>query len=138
MRINTLYQLLSLVNSHSPLLEAAHTFLTTPDLVNYWLTGEKASEYTIASTTQMLDAQTRCWAVDLLMELGIPTQIFPVIVQPGSRLGAFKGIPVIAPACHDTGSAVAATPTETAAFGYISSGTWSLVGIETKQPYLGS
>lgn len=137
MRINTLYQLLSLVDSDSPLLQAAHTFLTTPDLLNYWLTGEKANEYTIASTTQMLDAQTRCWAVDLLMELGIPTQIFPVVVFPGTRLGAFEGIPVIAPACHDTGSAVAATPTKTVAFGYISSGTWSLVGIETKQPYLG-
>jgi len=137
MRINTLYQLMSLVESGSPLLEAARTFLTIPDLLNYSLTGEKTCEYSIASTTQMLDAQTRSWAGDLLRKLGIPTGIFPDIVQPGTRLGNYEGIPVIAPACHDTGSAVAAVPTETAAYGYISSGTWSLVGMEAKQPFLG-
>ncbi len=137
MRINTLYQLVNLVESGSPQLEAARTFLTAPDLLNYWLTGEKVNEYTIASTTQMLDAQTRNWATDLLTTLDIPTHIFPDIVQPGTKVGAFGGIPVIAPACHDTGSAVAATPTETADYGYISSGTWSLVGLETKQPFLG-
>ena len=137
MRINTLYQLVSLVESASTQLEAVHTFLTSPDLLNYWLTGEKACEYSIASTTQMLDAQTGDWANDLLANLGIPTHIFPEIVQPGTKLGSYDGIPVIAPACHDTGSAVAATPTETAAYGYISSGTWSLVGVETKRPYLG-
>jgi rhamnulokinase len=137
MRINTLYQLMSLVESSSPLLEAAHTFLATPDLLNYWLTGEKACEYTIATTTQMLDAQTRCWATDLLTKLGLPSHIFPDIVQPGTRLGNFEGIPVIAPACHDTGSAVAATPTDTAAYGFVSSGTWSPVGVETNRPYLG-
>jgi sugar (pentulose or hexulose) kinase len=137
MRINTLYQLLSLVESGSAQLEAAHTFLTAPDLLNYWLTGEKVSEYTIASTTQMLDAQSREWATGLLESLGIPSHILPEIVPPGARVGAYDGIPVIAPACHDTGSAVAATPTETADFGYISSGTWSLVGLETGEPYLG-
>jgi rhamnulokinase len=138
MRINTLYQLLSLVESGSAQLEAARTFLTAPDLLNYWLTGEKVNEYTIASTTQMLDARTGKWATDLLTTVGIPTHIFPQVVEPGTRLGAYDGIPVIAPACHDTGSAVAATPAETAGFGYISSGTWSLVGLETKQPYLGA
>jgi rhamnulokinase len=137
MRINTLYQLLSLVESGSAQLEAAQTFLTAPDLLNYWLTGEKANEYTIASTTQMLDAQSKGWAKALLAKLGIPTHIFPKVVEPGTKLGAFDGIPVIAPACHDTGSAVAATPAETVDFGYISSGTWSLVGLETNQPYLG-
>ncbi|MGD8585259.1 MAG: rhamnulokinase family protein [Chloroflexota bacterium] len=137
MRINTLYQLLSLVESGSAQLEAADTFLTAPDLLNYWLTGEKVSEYTIASTTQMLDARSKDWAGPLLSALGIPTRILPEVVQPGTRLGAFDGVPVIAPACHDTGSAVAATPAETSDFGYISSGTWSLVGLETKKPYLG-
>ncbi len=138
MRINTLYQLLSLVESRAAQLEAADTFLTTPDLLNYWLTGEKASEYTIASTTQMLDARTRYWANDLLEPLDIPSRILPEIVQPGTVLGEYQGIPVIAPACHDTGSAVAATPADTADYGYISSGTWSLVGLETDEPYLGA
>jgi rhamnulokinase len=86
----------------------------------------------------MLDAQTSSWAKDLQMTLGIPSHIFPDIVQPGTRLGKYEGIPVVAPACHDTGSAVAAAPTETAEYGYISSGTWSLVGLETNRPYLGA
>ncbi len=138
MRINTLYQLMSLVETDSSQLQTAQTFLTSPDLLNYWLTGEQVCEYSIASTTQMLDAQTSSWANDLLMALNIPSHIFPEIVQPGTRLGKYEEIPVIAPACHDTGSAVAATPTETAEYGYISSGTWSLVGLETNRPYLGA
>jgi rhamnulokinase len=137
MRINTLYQLLSLVESGSAQLEAARTFLTAPDLLNYWLTGEKVSEYSNASTTQMLDAREKRWARDLLATLGIPVGILPQIVEPGTRLGEYQGIAVIAPACHDTGSAVAATPAESTDFGYISSGTWSLVGLETTRPYLG-
>jgi rhamnulokinase len=137
MRINTLFQLASLVQSHSSQLEVARTFLTAPDLLNYWLTGAKVSEYTIASTTQMIGAQSRQWATDLLAQIGISEHIFPEIVQPGTRLGAYQGIPVIAPACHDTGSAVAAMPTELAGAAYISSGTWSLVGLETDKPYLG-
>lgn len=137
MRINTLYQMMSLVDRNAAQLEMARTFLMAPDLLNYWLTGQKANEYTISTTSQMLDAQTRCWATDMLGSLGIPTDIFPEIIQPGTRLGEYQGIPVFASACHDTASAVAATPTETSEYGYISSGTWSLVGIESKQPYLG-
>ncbi len=137
MRINTLYQMMSLVDRNAAQLEMARTFLMAPDLLNYWLTGERANEYTISTTSQMLDAQTRCWATDMLGSLGIPTAIFPEIIQPGTRLGEYRGIPVFASACHDTASAVAATPTETSEYGYISSGTWSLVGIESKQPYLG-
>lgn len=138
MRINTLYQMMSLVESGSPLIEAAATFLMSPDLLNYWLTGEKLCEYSIASTTQMLDATTGSWAGDLLAVLGIPLNIFPDIVPPGTKIGTYEGIQVITPACHDTGSAVAAIPTETATFGYISSGTWSLVGLETSRPHLGA
>ena len=99
MRINTLYQLMSLIESNSPQLNAAHTFLTAPDLFNYWLSGEKGCEYTIATTTQLLDAQTRSWANDLLSALDIPNDLFPEIVPPGTRLGSYDGIPVIAPAC---------------------------------------
>ncbi len=138
MRINTLYQMMSLVESGSPLLEIAGTFLTCPDLINYWLTGEKASEFTIATTTQMVDPTTGKWASGMLQELGIPTGILPEIIQPGSYLGSYEGIPVTAPACHDTGSAVAAVPAGTGErYAYISSGTWSLVGLEINAPLLG-
>lgn len=128
MRINTLYQLLSMVES--PQLEIAQTFLTAPDLLNYWMTGAKVCEFTNATTTQMLNAKTGEWAIEMLEKLGIPTHILPELVQPGTQLGTYDGIPVIAPACHDTGSAVAGTPAQSDEYAYISSGTWSLVGME--------
>ena len=135
-QINTLYQLMSMAESDSPQLKAAHTFLTMPDLFNYWLTGLKVNEFSIASTTQMLDASTRNWAFGMLEELGIPSQIFSELVQPGTRLGEFHGIQVMAPACHDTGSAVAAVPCQGKNFGYISSGTWSLAGLEVEAAFI--
>ncbi|MFW5772985.1 MAG: rhamnulokinase [Phototrophicaceae bacterium] len=133
MQINTLYQLMSLVESKSPLLDAAHTLLTMPDLFHYWLTGERVGEFTIGSTTQMLNPRTRTWAVDMLARAGIPTHILPPLVMPGTRLGVYDGIPVIAPGAHDTASAVAAVPAQTAQYAYISSGTWSLIGLEVPQ-----
>ncbi len=136
MPINTLYQLLSLVESQSPQLEIADTFLTAPDLLNYWLTGAKVCEFSNATTTQLFNPTTGTWATDLMDKLSIPSHIFPDIVPPGTKLGSYDGIPVIAPACHDTGSAVAAVPTSTANFAYISSGTWSLVGLEGDKPIL--
>jgi rhamnulokinase len=136
MPINTLYQMMSLVVSGSPLLNAAHTFLTIPDLLNYWLTGLKVCEFTNATTTQMFNPRTGDWALSMLETLGIPTRILPDIVQPGTQLGRYEGIPVIAPATHDTGSAVAAVPTTGKNFAYISSGTWSLVGLETPEAIL--
>ncbi len=136
MPINTLYQLLSLVDSKSPQLQIAGTFLTIPDLLNFWLTGAKACEFSNATTTQLFNPGNGRWATDLMARLDIPFTIFPEIVPPGTRLGAYEGIPVIAPACHDTGSAVAAVPTQTADYAYISSGTWSLVGLEVDKPIL--
>lgn len=135
-RINTLYQLLSMVESGSPWLEAADTFLTIPDLFHYFLCGTAVSEFSIATTTQMLNPHTREWTNDLLSSLGIPTHIFPKIVLPGTRLGHYQNIPVITPASHDTGSAVAAIPASTPNYAYICSGTWSLVGIEIDQPII--
>jgi sugar (pentulose or hexulose) kinase len=134
--INTLYQLLSLVRARSPQLSIAATFLTIPDLLNYWLTGVKVCEFSNATTTQMINAKTGLWATDLLDRLAIPGHLFPEIVLPGTHLGEFEGIPVIAPACHDTGSAVAAVPATTTDYAYISSGTWSLVGLEIDRPIL--
>jgi rhamnulokinase len=136
MPINTLYQLLSLVESQSPQLSIAATFLTAPDLLNYWLTGARVCEFSNATTTQLYNPKTGAWATELMDRLGIPSRIFPEIVAPGTRLGEYMGTTVIAPACHDTGSAVAAVPTTTDDFAYISSGTWSLVGLEIDEPIL--
>lgn len=132
--LNTLYQMMSLVESDSPQLKTADSFLMAPDLLNYWLTGAKVCEFSDVTTTQMFNPTTGGWATDLMDRLGIPSHIFPEIVQPGTHLGTYQGIPVIAPACHDTGSAVASIPTQTEDFAYISSGTWSLVGLEVDEP----
>ncbi|MCB9452329.1 MAG: rhamnulokinase [Anaerolineaceae bacterium] len=146
MPINSLYQLLALVRSQSPALHSARTFLTMPDLFNYWLTGRKVSEFTIATTTQCYDPRRGGWATHLMEQLGIPTEIFPEIVPPGTVLGDLQpalaaeigipAFPVITPACHDTGSAVAAVPAKTENFAWISSGTWSIMGALTPAPVI--
>jgi rhamnulokinase len=146
MQLNSLYQLLSMVVDRSPALNIAETFLTMPDLFNYWLTGRKVCEFSIATTTQCYDPRKGGWAIPLLERLGIPTHIFPEIVPPGTVLGQLlpavaqevgvSGLPVIAPACHDTGCAVAAVPADGADFAYISSGTWSLMGAELSEPII--
>jgi rhamnulokinase len=145
LQLNSLYQLLALVLEESPVLSLAETFLTTPDLFNYWLTGQIASEFTIASTTQCLDAQQRTWSKPLLNAMGIPPHIFPDVVMPGTVLGpvrpdlldhAVEGLAVIASACHDTGSAVVAVPATGTHTAWISSGTWSIVGANTPEPVI--
>ncbi len=134
--LNTLYQLLSLVKADDPQLKMAHLFLTAPDLINYWLSGARVCEFSNATTTQLFNPSTGTWATDLMDRFGIPSHIFPEIVQPGTHLGAYEGIPVFTPACHDTGSAVAAVPASSENYAYISSGTWSLVGLEVTDPVL--
>jgi rhamnulokinase len=139
--INTLYQLLPMRGS--PLLEAAQTMLLIPDLMNYWLTGEKACEYTNATTTQLLDLEEGGWARNILEGMDLPSRILAPIVQPATELGSLlpevaeevgAGPPVFAVASHDTASAVVAVPAEGEDFAYISSGTWSLVGVELPGP----
>ncbi|MGD0499016.1 MAG: rhamnulokinase family protein [Bryobacteraceae bacterium] len=142
MAINTLFQLYAASQRTPRLLAAAESLVTIPDLLNYWLTGVVACEYTIASTTQFLDRRTRSWAADLLRDLGIPTHFLQPIRQPGAALGGLrpelaepdvlKRAVVIAPACHDTGSAVAAVKTG-GATAFLSSGTWSLLGTEVRE-----
>jgi rhamnulokinase len=147
MQLNSLYQLLAMVVNDSPVLGIADTFLTMPDLFNYWFTGRKVCEFSNATTTQCYDPRTGDWAWPLLERLGIPSHIFPEIVPTATVLGELlpavveevnapelAGLPVIAPACHDTGSAVAAVPAAGADFVYISSGTWSLMGAELQEP----
>jgi rhamnulokinase len=141
LQINSLYQLLSMVVRRSPQIETAHTFLTIPDLFNYWLTGQGVCEFSNATTTQCYNPRQGGWAREMLQRLGIPTGIFPPIVPPGTNLGpllphvaeevglpAQAGPSVIAPACHDTGSAVVAVPAAAPHFAWISSGTWSVLG----------
>jgi rhamnulokinase len=146
MQFNSLYQLLAMAQAASPALDAARTFLNMPDLLNFWLSGRKASEFTIATTSQCYDPRARDWARGLLDKLGIPSHIFGEIVPPGTVLGPLHSsvvnetgcaaIPVVASAAHDTASAVAAVPTTGGDYIYLSSGTWSLMGVETTQPVI--
>ena len=142
-RFNTLYQLLAMRGS--PLLEAADTLLLIPDLINYWLTGEKACEFTNATTTQLYDTEAGDWARDLAKAMDVPGRLFPPIAQPATKLGPLlpevveeTNLPntpaVVTAASHDTASAVVAVPAEGEDFAYISSGTWSLVGVELPGP----
>lgn len=133
MQLNSLIQLASLVRDNNPTLETAATFLMIPDLFNYWFTGEKVCEFTDATTTQAYNPRTCDWDWETLEAVGIPTHIFPKIVPPGTRLGEYNGIPVILPACHDTGSAVAGVPLASPDAAYLSSGTWSLIGLELRE-----
>lgn len=146
MPINTLNQLYAASRATPRLLESAASLVTIPDLFHYWMSGSLGVEYTNATTTQFLDCRSRGWATELLVDLEIPTRLLPQIFQPGRMIGqlqpqvsaAFAGTPVVAPACHDTGSAVAAI--DTAASGsraaFLSSGTWSLLGAEIEAPIL--
>ena len=146
MAINSLYQLASMALVGSPQLAAASTFLNMPDLFNFWFCGVKTSEYTIATTTQCYSPVTGDWAWDLLNKFQIPTHIFGEIVSPGTVLGktrssvakniGLEGLNVVSVASHDTQAAIAAIPAETDNYLYLSSGTWSLMGIEVKRPVI--
>lgn len=136
MPTNGINRMVALIASGSPLFEAADTMLTIADLFNYWLSGSKACEFTMATTWQLYNPRTGAWDVELAKAFGIPERVLAPIVPPGTRIGAYDGTPVIAPACHDTGSAVVAVPTTTANYAYISSGTWSLLGLELDQPII--
>src|SRR5262245_2473312 len=146
MRFNTLFQLLALQRDRSPLLDLAETLLFMPDLFNFFFTGIKVNEFTDASTSQMYDPTARSWAHRLLKAFGLPAQILGTIVQPGTVLGPLRPavvnetglqpVPVVAPASHDTGSAVAAVPAQGNSWAYISSGTWSLMGVELPGPVI--
>ncbi len=144
MQINSLYQLLSMVETASPALENARTLLMIPDLLNFWLCGVKTCEFSNATTTQCYDPQQRDWARSMVRSLSIPDDIFPTITNPGTLLDPLARsvaqatgagpVPVIAPACHDTGSAVAAVPAASQNHAWISSGTWSIVGVNVPEP----
>jgi len=147
MQLNSLCQLYAMKLAGSPSLGVARTLLFMPDLFNYWLTGRRCSELTIASTSQFYNPSKKRWATELFVRLGLPPSILPEVVQPGARLGNVlpevaeaTGVdgatPVFATACHDTASAVAAVPAEEGDWCYISSGTWSLMGVELAEPLI--
>jgi rhamnulokinase len=140
MQLNTLYQLYAMRLGGSPALGAAARLLNIPDLFNYWLTGVAKSETTIASTTQFFDPQTMTWAVELLERLELPSSMLGEIVPPGTRLGNMleaPHAPVYATAGHDTAAAVVAVPAGSGDnWCYISSGTWSLMGLELDGPVI--
>ncbi len=145
--LNTLFQLYAMKVQGDPLLNLADSLLLTPDIFHFWLSGEQIAEYTIASTTQMLDARQRKWATGLLDQLGLPTHMLPPIVQPGTIVGpmlaqvaeesGLRNRPqIVASASHDTAAAVAGTPGLTPRAAYLSSGTWSLFGLEVPEPII--
>jgi rhamnulokinase len=151
MEFNTLYQLLAMKLADSPLLDVAQSLLMMPDLFHWLLTGVKTNEYTNATTTQCFDPRRQNWASALIAQMGLPTHLFGPVAAPGTRLGGLRpevaaetrldGVEVILPGTHDTASAVAAVPAASSRgprpdWCYISSGTWSLMGVELPQPVI--
>lgn len=146
MQFNSLYQLYAMQRDRSSQLAAAERLLFMPDALSYLLTGEMVTEYTIASTSQLLNPRTKRIEARLLEKMGLSPELFPPIVMPGHRIGTLRAelaaacglpqLPVIAVAGHDTASAVAAVPAADERFAYLSSGTWSLMGIEVREPFI--
>ena len=140
MQFNTLYQLIALKRKNPDWLSRVHTLLLMPDYLQYRLCGERSCEYTNASTTQLLSLKTNSWDEELLERFGLPSHWFLPLVQPGTEIGTWisktgRKVRVITPATHDTASAVLAAPLEDEDSVYISSGTWSLMGIESRVAY---
>jgi len=146
MKLNTLYQLLAMSLVKSPILEVTDKMLMMPDLFNFLFTGRKVSEFTIATTTQFYDPNVKDWSKDLFEKFGLPLNILPEIIPAGTEIApmlpsmrdelGLEDVPIIAPACHDTGCAVAAVPAKGDNWAYISSGTWSLIGVEIVKPII--
>jgi rhamnulokinase len=149
MQLNTLFQLLAAQQTMPDLLEQADTLLFMPDFIHWALCGSRVAEFTIASTSQCMNPLTRNWATGLMKQLGLPTRLLPKIVPPGTELGTLRAglaertglgpLSVVAPPSHDTASAVAGVPTSNTGkpnWAYLSSGTWSLMGVEVTEASL--
>lgn len=148
-QFNTLFQLIAESKQKLNLLNVTDKILLIPDFLNFLLSGKKKAEFSIASTTSLADPIKRNWSWELIDSFGLPRKIFPEIVEPGTILGALlpsiaertgldENIPVISSACHDTASAVVSVPAYESSWAFLSSGTWSLMGIELKHPLLSS
>ncbi len=145
MPINALYHLLAMSVRNDPQLSIADKFLMVPDLFNYWLSGKAVAEFTDTTTSQLFNPRKREWSKEIIQAMDFPRHIFPEVVAPGTILGPLRNSValetgaqplIIAPACHDTGAAVAAVPAEVDDFIWISSGTWSIVGMNTPEPII--
>ncbi|MDC3424402.1 rhamnulokinase [Aquibacillus sp. 3ASR75-11] len=147
MQINTIYHLYAMKKAKSIALKEADTLLMIPDLLRYFLTGEKHSEYTNSTTTQLYNPTQGNWDEDILKTLDLPTEIFLRPVKPGTKvgeltpsicneLGLSTTIPVLTVGEHDTASAIAAVPASNEEYAYLSCGTWSLLGTEVKEPII--
>ncbi len=146
MQINSLFQLFAMVRERSPLLPLVSDVLFMPDLLNYLLSGIKRNEFTVATTSQLYNPVKREWEGELFAALGISREVMQEIVPPGTVIGklgeqirletGLKQVPLVATASHDTASAVAAAPAEGDGWAYISSGTWSLMGVESPEPII--
>ena len=146
MPINTLFQLVAMKRTDDPQLEIAERLLFMPDLFGYFLTGNADNEYSIASTSELVDARRRGWSFETIRELGLPEKLFGRIIRPGTLRGVLKKdiadetglgeVKVFAVGSHDTASAVAAVPSESRPVAFLSSGTWSLLGVEVDEPIL--
>lgn len=144
MELNTLFQLISLKKYRPWMLERADKMLFMPDLFAYMLTGKMCAEYSIASTSQLIDLETQSWSKDILSAFGIKEDIFAPLVKPGTVLGMLapevceecgvEAVPVISVCGHDTQSAITSVPCEDGKFAFLSSGTWSLFGTELEKP----
>lgn len=147
MELNTIFQFYALAEKRPDILERADCALLMPDLLGYFLTGKKTAEYSIASTTQLMDHRTKQWNRDILRRIGVPDHLFPDIVKSGTELGVVTDdireelglgpVKVISITGHDTACAVVAAPATEEDFIYISCGTWSLFGTETREPIIG-
>ncbi len=146
MPFNSVFQLYSMVKAKSPVLEQADALLFMPDIFNFLLSGVRSSEFSFATTSQLYNPFTDNWDASIFAKLGVNMNIMQKIVQPGTMLGNLsqqvvrkihgKPVPVVSVASHDTASAIAAIPAEGEQWAYISSGTWSLMGIESKKPLI--
>ncbi|MDR0711978.1 MAG: rhamnulokinase [Prevotellaceae bacterium] len=146
MNFNSIYQLFALKQAGSPLLEAASSLLFIPDMLAYFLTQKMRNEFTFATTSQLFNPRTMTWEKKLFDALGISPDIMQPLIMPGEVVGeiansdvlatGFPNIPVVAVGTHDTASAVFAVPAADKNFAYLSSGTWSLMGIESKEPII--
>jgi rhamnulokinase len=146
MFFNSIFQLLSEIERGSPILDVAEDILFTPDLLGYWLTGQKTQERSIVSTTQLYNPNTKNWDYTLIERLGLPKRLFSTISDPGDTLGELRSslkedtgltnLKVITVGGHDTASAVAAVPSQNKTPAYLSSGTWSLMGLELSEPMI--
>ena len=143
MQVNTIFQLLSMRMANSTVLDKAKKLIFTADLVSYYLCGQTFAEYSLASTSQLMDMKTGRWSKEVFEKLSLPLGIMPEVRSPGTVVGKLKSeiadelgceqIPVIAVGSHDTASAVAAVPAESDRWAYLSSGTWSLMGLEVPE-----